>query len=705
MVYRFKDSLPLVVLILCAFSSSAWALKDDLSISKIERFLNYSDPATPNEAQQNQPQKKVSLLNIPARIKTVKKEIALETEILKGLVPFDPTKQFDQFGYHSDYIPAIVETPEKALWTLDFDLGIKNRRILGFVMIPTIDKSTKEKKGYAFPKRFRISAINARGQPGKVYVDWTQADFPDPGMRPVFFEFPSEYKLDKNSVLRKGLRLEVFAGAEENGFEFFSLARVHMIRRGELQWARSVKASSSFESAPYWGAQYLYSSRHTLGMPLGNKINNEGNLKVELPKSKSDNPLIIRLEFDETHRINWVRLFPSRNSGGVDIPGYGFPGSVKVSRLTKVKGKRGYLRRPLDNQIEPGNPGDKIIRLFGKADNFRGLELECNDFPVYQGKPTLALGEIQLVTRENKVSNGKISVLGDIGKGIDLAPLTDGFVNGRPLISMKDWMRQLAAAKPHEQRLALLQQEYLQLTKRWGNIQRLTIISLILIGAAAAITFIFFLIHTKKQTTLRLRRQINSDLHDDIGSKIAAISLASQDVALHSSEEEIRSWGSWINNVSGTMHQALRDVLWITNNQTDSVGLLIQKLAEAARQSVPDSQLILHMPENGLLSKKIINIQTKRDILFFTKEVLHNAMCHANAETIKVNIEYEKGSLTLTVTDDGKGFNIPSREEIKKNINHLGLQTLHDRARRIGGRFGISSTIGVGTMVELSVKL
>jgi hypothetical protein len=90
-----------------------------------------------------------------------------EARELQKLAPLNPSKQFDSFSYHRDYIPAVDGVPEEPLWTMDIDTWIQNRRILGFAMVPTVDQRSPELIRYAFPKRFRICSILVPEQSGQ----------------------------------------------------------------------------------------------------------------------------------------------------------------------------------------------------------------------------------------------------------------------------------------------------------------------------------------------------------------------------------------------------------------------------------------------------------------------------------------------------------------------------------------------------------
>src|SRR2546421_10000568 len=87
-----------------------------------------------------------------------------------------------------------------------------------------------------------------------------------------------------------------------------------------------------------------------------------------------------------------------------------------------------------------------------------------------------------------------------------------------------------------------------------------------------------------------------------------------------------------------------------------------------------------------------------REVLRIAQEALHNAVRHAGAR--QVTIRLRPG--TLEVTDDGTGFD-PADPELRSR--HLGLTSMEERARRLGGRLRLSSTPGAGTTVRLEVAV
>jgi signal transduction histidine kinase len=90
--------------------------------------------------------------------------------------------------------------------------------------------------------------------------------------------------------------------------------------------------------------------------------------------------------------------------------------------------------------------------------------------------------------------------------------------------------------------------------------------------------------------------------------------------------------------------------------------------------------------------------RTKADLLRIVQEALSNAARHADAETIRLSVGTQDGLVSLTVEDDGRGFDpgdVPS--------GHVGLQVMRERAEMIGGHMTVVSSVGGGTRVIVTV--
>src|SRR5262249_7165887 len=91
------------------------------------------------------------------------------------------------------------------------------------------------------------------------------------------------------------------------------------------------------------------------------------------------------------------------------------------------------------------------------------------------------------------------------------------------------------------------------------------------------------------------------------------------------------------------------------------------------------------------------------DVYRIASEALRNAMHHAAATVVQVDIHYDDRHLRVRVRDDGKG-NDPDVLERCATAGHWGLPGMRERSELIGGTFEVRSRLGAGTEIDLSVR-
>ena len=93
----------------------------------------------------------------------------------------------------------------------------------------------------------------------------------------------------------------------------------------------------------------------------------------------------------------------------------------------------------------------------------------------------------------------------------------------------------------------------------------------------------------------------------------------------------------------------------------------------------------------------IVPASVARSLFLTTQEALANIARHAKAEQVFINIEAHDDKVILRVTDDGRGFDMASKNY---SVGH-GLSNMRARAEDLNGSFAIKSAPGKGTTVEL----
>jgi signal transduction histidine kinase len=100
-------------------------------------------------------------------------------------------------------------------------------------------------------------------------------------------------------------------------------------------------------------------------------------------------------------------------------------------------------------------------------------------------------------------------------------------------------------------------------------------------------------------------------------------------------------------------------------------------------------------------------LPTKIAVYRILQEALANGHRHSGASAQRVIVERRGAAITLTVSDDGRGFNpkrvLASEEDVGVEGGHFGLRGIQDRVEMLGGSFALESAPGQGTTLTITL--
>jgi two-component sensor histidine kinase len=140
---------------------------------------------------------------------------------------------------------------------------------------------------------------------------------------------------------------------------------------------------------------------------------------------------------------------------------------------------------------------------------------------------------------------------------------------------------------------------------------------------------------------------------------------------------------------------ALQDSL-VPNADTVDVGTLAQGVARGALEIFGATGVV----QCEVTGSALLPTRSASAVAIVLNELVTNALKHADADTVRVEIRSGERQLELVVADDGRGFD-PHGEF----PGHLGLRSMRERAMAVGGTLEIDSAPGVGTRLRARVPL
>jgi signal transduction histidine kinase len=90
-------------------------------------------------------------------------------------------------------------------------------------------------------------------------------------------------------------------------------------------------------------------------------------------------------------------------------------------------------------------------------------------------------------------------------------------------------------------------------------------------------------------------------------------------------------------------------------------------------------------------------------LLRAAQEALNNAIKHSGATALTVTLSYQPEAVSLTVADNGRGFDPTALPEPAPGTGGFGLHAMADRVRTLGGTVGLNAAPGLGTTIQIQI--
>jgi signal transduction histidine kinase len=202
---------------------------------------------------------------------------------------------------------------------------------------------------------------------------------------------------------------------------------------------------------------------------------------------------------------------------------------------------------------------------------------------------------------------------------------------------------------------------------------------------------------------LEERNRIASDCHDTLMAGFAAISWQLEATAkLFRDAEATATPAAASCELARSMvahcQAEARRIIWDLRDSDELTDILSQALsrslsAHRLRESV-STTFDVEGEEIAIAPGAV------HHLVCIGQEAVTNAMRHANPSKIVVGLRYDSDSLSLTIRDDGRGFQL---SDTAARSGHFGIPVMQERARKLGGTLRLSSSAYSGTEVAVTV--
>ncbi len=579
-------------------------------------------------------------------------------------------------------------TEEDVRW---FELALKQPSTADtIVLVPPLAKAANAVvAGYGFPVRFKLEIFDAQDRP-QVLLDQTAADYPNPGCTPIIVRFAPQ--------VVKRARFTATEPWSVDGPEILAMAEMLLLQGDQNLALEGAVSSSSSRNAPLaWTRSNLIDMVTPLGLPVSPEPGSSGFHSAVAQTAETVKTLTLSLP--EIVRLDEVRLIPVRRK---DVPlwfDYGFPILYKVEAATKEDFSDAVLIHEVKERSKP-TPGMNLVCLPAHATQAKYIRLTTQELWYRKSDYVFALAEFQAFSgAENVAPKGSFQssdqLSGDDAASWSIAALNDGLTEGGRLISLSEWFTQLVTRRD-------LEKQRHELTTRRARLLERSQHQLVLgsVSGTGLITVLatFLLWRQQRQRhrdARRLRDKLARDLHDEIGSNLGCItlicSIANQpDATLDSLKTDITE----IERVAEETADSMRDMVdLIRTRRSEAQADWLDVLRRLTERLLRGLTLDCALPAAPLSMEP--DIETRRELYLFCKEVLHNIAKHAQASEVHFHLTPTATGLRIVIRDNGQGFDLNT-----PSTGH-GLSNLHERASMLRATLRIESRPGTTVVLDV----
>lgn len=202
------------------------------------------------------------------------------------------------------------------------------------------------------------------------------------------------------------------------------------------------------------------------------------------------------------------------------------------------------------------------------------------------------------------------------------------------------------------------------------------------------------------------RQRIARELHDELGQSLTALKLQVRSAEKSMGETASLALSEKCALLRHTINLIIENVRRLSRDLSpaalDDLGIevaLAQMLDSFAE--LTSIRVEKDIAPLGLLA----NQELQRNVYRIIQELLNNIAKHARAQKVVLAVSKADRELRISLADDGAGFDVESRLRRQGVRQGMGLSTIAERVRIMGGRLEMKSAIGQGTEVFFTVPL
>ena len=196
----------------------------------------------------------------------------------------------------------------------------------------------------------------------------------------------------------------------------------------------------------------------------------------------------------------------------------------------------------------------------------------------------------------------------------------------------------------------------------------------------------------------RERLRLAADLHDGFQQYLAGAMFRLK-AAMNYLPKDADNSRAQLEKVKDALQHTqagLRSTLWAMNEESEGPESLLALFSFTARR-MAHWEGVVQITSEG--EERKVARKSAGTLLLIMQEAVGNALKHGNAQNVRVRLAFAEAELTMTVIDDGAGFDVAANT----GAGHYGMASMERRTSELGGTMTIWSKGGLGSKLVFAI--
>lgn len=208
------------------------------------------------------------------------------------------------------------------------------------------------------------------------------------------------------------------------------------------------------------------------------------------------------------------------------------------------------------------------------------------------------------------------------------------------------------------------------------------------------------LLHARLEIQENIFKELSEEIHDNIGQELSVLKLTLSVIFVKEEENAdklIKESKAMVNHIIASISDLSKS---LHTDRIIKIGII-----EAVKFELDKIQKTNLFKTSFTYTDADFQINAGNEIFLFRiiQETLNNIIKHSRAQNIWADLIYRESLIIFTFTDDGIGFDVKEAMQRPASNRGIGLTSMVNRAKLIGGQLSVMSQPGRGTKTIIEI--